>query len=151
MGVVFTVSEIPVLSKTTKFPFLTMDYSPWSSKNLLDRNQLKKFMHVDIDVTCIYTNFGGVVFTVSEIPVLSKTAKFPFPTMDYSPWSSKNLIDRNQLKKFMHVDIDVTCMYTNFGGRVFFGFGDILASKHVTLTDYKYFSLWLLTALYYFH
>ena len=40
----------------------------------------------------------------------------------------------------MQVDIDVTCMYTNFGGCVFFGFGDILASKHVALTDYKYFS-----------
>ena len=29
-----------------------------------------------------------------------KTAKFPFRGMDYSPWSSKNLIDRNRLKKF---------------------------------------------------
>ena len=54
---------------------------------------------------------------------LSKTAKFPFPTMDYSPWSSKNLIDRNRLKKFMQVGIDVTCMHTSFGGRGFFGFG----------------------------
>ena len=26
---------------------------------------------------------------------LSKTAKFPFRGMDYSPWSSKNLINRN--------------------------------------------------------
>ena len=39
-------------------------------------------------------------------------------------WSSKNLIVWNWLKKFMQVDIDVTCMYTNFGGRVLFGFGD---------------------------
>ena len=61
---------------------------------------------------------------VSEILLLSKTANFPFPTMDYSPWSSKNLIDRNQLKKFMDVDIDVKCIYTNFGGRVLSGFGD---------------------------
>ena len=53
---------------------------------------------------------------VSEILLLSKTAKFPFPTMDYSPWSAKNLIDRNQLKKFMQVGIDVTCMHINFGG-----------------------------------
>ena len=45
-------------------------------------------------------------------------AKFP-----YSPWSSKNLIDRNRLKKFMHVGIDVKCMHTDFGGRGFFGFG----------------------------
>ena len=67
----------------------------------------------------------GVVFPVSKILLPSKTAKFPFRTMDYSPWSSKNLIDRNRLKKFMQVDIDVTCMYTNFGGRGLFGFGDM--------------------------
>ena len=40
------------------------------------------------------------------------------------PWSSKNLIDRNQLKKFMQVGIDVKCMYTDFGGRGLSGFGD---------------------------
>ena len=67
----------------------------------------------------------GMVSPVSEILLLSKTAKFPFPTMDYSPWSSKNLIDRNRLKKFMQVGTDVKCMYTNFGGHGFFGFGDI--------------------------
>ena len=72
----------------------------------------------------------GVVFTVSEILLLSKMAKFPFPTMDYSPWSSKNLIDRNRLKKFMHVDIDVTCMYTNFGRRGLYSFGDTATFKN---------------------
>ena len=55
---------------------------------------------------------------------LSKTAKFPFPTMDYSPWSSKNLINRNRLKKIMQVEIDVKYMHTNFGGRGLSGFGD---------------------------
>ena len=40
------------------------------------------------------------------------------------PWSSKNLIDRNRLKKFMQVGIDVKCMYTDFGGRGLSGFGD---------------------------
>ena len=66
----------------------------------------------------------GVVSLVSEILLLSKTAKFPLRPMDYSPWSSKNLIDRNQLKKFMQVGIDVKCMYTDFGGRGLSGFGD---------------------------
>ena len=66
----------------------------------------------------------GVATLVSEILLPSKTAKFPFPTMDYSPWSSKNLIDRNWLKKFMKVGIDVKCMHISFGGRGFFGFGD---------------------------
>ena len=67
----------------------------------------------------------GVVSPVSEILQLSKTAKFPFLTMDYNPWSSKNLIDQNRLKKFMQVGIDVTCMCINFGGCDFFGFGDM--------------------------
>ena len=58
----------------------------------------------------------GVVSPVLEIPLPSKTAKIPFQTMDYSPWSSKNLIDRNRLKKFMQVGIDEVCMCTNFGG-----------------------------------
>ena len=48
-----------------------------------------------------------VTSPVSEILLLAKTAKFPFLTMDYSPWSSKNLIDRNWLKKSMHVGVDV--------------------------------------------
>ena len=72
----------------------------------------------------------GVAFLVLEILLLSKTAKFPFLTMDYSPWSSKNLINWNWLKKFMQVGIDVKCMYTNFGGCGFLGFGDITTFKN---------------------
>ena len=49
----------------------------------------------------------GGASPVSEILLPSKTANFSFLTMGYSPWSSKNLIDRNRLKKFMHVGIDV--------------------------------------------
>ena len=80
----------------------------------------------------------GVVSLVLEIPLPSKTAKFPFPTMDYSPWSSKNLIDRNQLKKFMQVGVDVTYMYTNFGGRGLSGFGDTVTFKNsqISLSDH---------------
>ena len=72
----------------------------------------------------------GVASPVSEILLLSKTAKFPFRTMGYSPWSSKYLIDRNWLKKFMQVGVDVKCMHTNFGGHGFFGFGDIATFKN---------------------
>ena len=72
----------------------------------------------------------GVVFSVSEIPLLSKTANFPFQSMGYSPWSSKNLIDWNRLKKFMQVGIDVKCMHINFDGRGYFGFGDIATFKN---------------------
>ena len=72
----------------------------------------------------------GVVSLVSEILLLSKTTKFPFRPMDYSPWSSKNLIDWNRLKKIMQVGIDVTCMYTDFGGRDLSGFGDTATFKN---------------------
>ena len=80
----------------------------------------------------------GVAFPISEILLLSKMAKFPFPTMDYSPWSSKNLIDRNQLKKFMQVGVNVTCMHTNFGGWSPFGFGDFSTFKNgqIFLSDH---------------
>ena len=80
----------------------------------------------------------GVVSPVLEIPLPSKMAKFPFRTMDYSPWSSKNLIDRNWLKKFMQVGIDVKCMYTNFGGRGLSSFGDIATLKNgqISLSDH---------------
>ena len=55
----------------------------------------------------------GVVSLVSEIKIA------------YSPWWWKKLIDQNQLKKFMQVGIDVTCMHTNFGGCGLPCFGDI--------------------------
>ena len=42
----------------------------------------------------------------------------------------KNLIDRNILKKFMQVGIDVTCMYTDFDGRDLFSFGDTATLKN---------------------
>ena len=184
VGVSLLVSEILLLSKTVKFPFRPMDYSPWSSKNLILWNWLKKFMQVGMDVKCIHTNFGGRGLSVfgdkislwsikvekfnrsesaqkihasrgqCHVPVhqfwwawsfrfrrygyLSKTAKFPFWGMDYSPWSSKILIDRNRLKKFMQVGIDVKFIYTDFGGRVPSGFGDTATLKngHISLSTH---------------
>ena len=46
--------------------------------------------------------FGCGDFASFSLP--SNLAKFPFLTMDYSPWSSKNLIDLNQLKKNASMD-----------------------------------------------
>ena len=79
----------------------------------------------------------GVASPVLEILLLSKTAKFPFRTVDYSPWVSKNLIIRNQLKKFMQVGIDVTCMHTNFGWHDVSSFEDIATFKNgqISLSD----------------
>ena len=70
----------------------------------------------------------GVAYPVSEILLLSKIAKFPLLTMDYSPWSSKNLIDRNRPKKFMQVGVDVKCMLNNFGEYGHSSFGDFGSS-----------------------
>ena len=72
----------------------------------------------------------GVASPVSEILLLSITAKFPILSMGYSPWSSKYLIDQNRLKKFMQVVIDVKYMHSTFGGRGLSGFGDIATFKN---------------------
>ena len=81
----------------------------------------------------------GMAFSVSGIWLPFKNGqKFPFRGMDYSPWSSKNLIDRNRLKKFIQVGIDVKCMHTDFGGRGLSGFEDkfsLLSIKGEKLID----------------
>ena len=72
----------------------------------------------------------GVTSPVSEIPLLSRTVNFSFRPMDYSPWSSKNLIDQNRLKKIMQIGVDVTYMHTNSGGRDLSSFGDTATFKN---------------------
>ena len=66
----------------------------------------------------------GVVSPVSEIWLPFKNSQISLSGHGYSPWSWKNSIDRNRLKKFMQVEIDVKCMHTNFGGCGLSGFGD---------------------------
>ena len=96
MGVTSPVSEIHLLSKMAKFPFLTMDYSPCTSKNLIDRNRLKKFMQVYVDVTCLYTNFGGCDLSGFGDTATLKNGQISLLGHGlYSPWGSKNLIDWN--------------------------------------------------------
>ena len=73
----------------------------------------------------------GVTSPVLEILLPFKNGQISLSTHGlYSPWSSKNLIDRNQLKKFMQVGIDVKFIRTNFGGRDLFSFGDIATFKN---------------------
>ena len=80
----------------------------------------------------------GTPSLVLEISLLSKTPKFPFLTMDYSPWSSKILINRNRLKNFMQVGVGVKCMCSDFGGRALSGFRDITTFKNgqISLSDH---------------
>ena len=112
------------LSKTAKFPFWGI--SPWSSKNLIESESAQK-NHASRDRYQVHAHQFWWVWSLQfrRYCYLSKTAKFPFWGMDYSPWSSKNLIDRNRLKKFTQVGIDVKCMHTSFGGCGLFGFRDI--------------------------
>ena len=133
----FGFRDIATFQKWPNFPFGAW-YSPWSSKNLMDRNWLKNFMQVGVDVTYMHTNFGEHdLYGFRDIATF-KNGKFPFPTMDYSPWSSKNLMDQNWLKKFMQVGVDVTYMHTNFGEHDLYGFGDIATFKNgqISLSDH---------------
>ena len=63
----------------------------------------------------------GVTSPVSEILLLSKTAKFPF-----RPMVIKRINQLYLAQNIMQVGVDVKCMHTNFGRRGFFGFGDIV-------------------------
>ena len=97
-------------------------------------------MHVGIDVTCMYTDFGGHDLSGFRYIGPFKNGQISLSTHSYSPWSSKNLIDRNQLKNYMQVGIDVTCMYTNFGGCDLSGFGDAATIKNgqISLSTHSY-------------
>ena len=94
--------------------------------NLAESAQKIK-MQVGVNVTCMYISFGGRGLSGfgDNYGYLSKTAKFPFWGMDYSPWLLKNLIDWNRLKKFMQVGIDVKCMHASFGGCRLSSFGEM--------------------------
>ena len=82
-------------------------------------------MQVGVDVTCMYTNFGGRSNFDFGDTATFKTGQISLSDHGlYSPWSLKILIDQNRLKKFMLVGIDVKCMHTNFGGCGLSGFGD---------------------------
>ena len=95
-------------SKTAKFPFQTMDYSPWGSKNLINRIGSKNFMQVEVDVKCMETNFGGHdISGFGDFAPFSntfETAKISLLTMDYSPWGQK--INQSELTQKIHASRD---------------------------------------------
>ena len=95
-------------------------------------------MQVGDNVTCMHTNFGGHSLSGFGDIATFKKGQFSLSDHDYSPWSSKNLIDWNRLKKFMLVGVNITCMYTNFGGCSFSNFGDIATFKNgqISLSDH---------------
>ena len=118
----FSVSEILLLSKTAKFPWNI--YSPWSSKNLIDWNQLKNFMQVRIDVTYMHNNFSGC---------------------DLSGFGDIATFKNSQIFLLTHgLYIDVTYIHTNFGGCDLSGFGDIATFKNsqIFLLTHGLYSPW---------
>ena len=58
-------------------------------KNLIDRNRIKKFMQVGVDVTYMYINFGGHDLYGFGDTATFKNGQISFRTMDYSPWGQK--------------------------------------------------------------
>ena len=102
VGVIPPVLEILLPFKNSQFSRLGHGlYSPWSSKNLINRNQLKKFMQVGIDVKFMHTNFGVCdLSSFGDIATFQKRPNFPF-----GAWTIvhglKKLFFWNRLKKFI--------------------------------------------------
>ena len=98
-------------------------------------------MQVEVNVLSMHTNFDGCRHSgFGDIATFknSQISLSDHGTMDYSPWSSKNLIIWNRLKKFMQVEVNVLSMHTNFDGCCHSGFGDIATFKNgqISLSDH---------------
>ena len=96
-------------------------------------------MQLGVGVTCMHTSFGGCDPSgFRDMATFHKRPNFPFGAWTiYSPWSWKNSINRNRLKKFMQVGIDVKCMHTNFGGRGLSGFRDKISLWSIKVEKYN--------------
>ena len=111
-------------------------YSQWSAKNLIVWNWLKKFMQVEVNALSMHTNFDGCHH--SGFGDIDTFKDGQISLSDHGPWSSKNLIIWNRLKKFMQVEVNILSMHTNFDGCHHFGFGDIATFKNgqISLSDH---------------
>ena len=99
-------------------------------------------MQLGVNVTCMYTSFGGRGLSgFGDMATFQKRPNFPFEAWTISPWSSKNSIDWNRLKKFMQVGIDVKCMHTDFGGRGLSGFGDKISLWSIMVENFNQLEL----------
>ena len=108
---------------------------------------IKKFNHLE-SAQKIHASRGQCIvhaqqFLMSVLPFqfrrycyFQKRSNFPFRPI--VPWSSKNLIIWNQLKKIMQVEVNVLSMHTNFDGCHHSGFGDIATFKNgqISLSDH---------------
>ena len=93
-----------------------------------NRSESAQKIHANRDGCHMHApNFGGCDLSSFRDIVTLKNSQF---SLSEDGLSSKNLIDRNRLKKFMQIGMDVTCMHTNFGGRDLSGFEDITTPKN---------------------
>ena len=86
----------------------------------------------------MHTNFSGRALPGFGDIATFKNGQISLSDHGLSPLSSKNLIDRNRLKKFMQVGTDVKCIHTNFGGLALPGFGDIATFKNGQISLYEH-------------
>ena len=76
---------------------------------------------------CMYTSFGGCGLSgFGDMATFQKRPNFPFGAWTIVHGHQKNLINRNRLKKFLQVGVNVTCMYISFYGRGLSGFRDMV-------------------------
>ena len=87
-----------------------MDYSPWSSKILINQNWMNKFMQVGMMSHACTPILVGLASLVLEILLLSKRAKFPFWTMDIVHGGQKLEL----AQKIMQVEVDDVFMCIKF-------------------------------------
>ena len=93
-------------------------------------------MQSEFDKVSLCNKFGGHGFSGFGDTATFKNSQISL-SGHYSPWSSKNLIDQNRLKKFMQVGIDVKCMHTNFGGRGLSGFGNKISLWFIVVEKFN--------------
>ena len=109
-------------------------------------NQLEsaqKNMQVEVNVLSIHTNFDGCRHSGFGDIATFKNGQISLSDLDYSPWSSKNLIIWNRLKKFLQVEVNVLCMHTNFDRCRHSGFRDIATFKNdqISLSDHGLYTI----------
>ena len=80
-------------------------------------------MHISLDVTYMYTNFGGC-----NLSSFGDIATFKNGNIVHG--HQKIQLLRIGSKKIMQVGVHVTYIHTNYGGCDFSGFGDIATFKN---------------------
>ena len=83
--------------------------------------------HIEVSVTsltCKHTNFGG-----HDYSFFGDIATFNFRQFSLRTMVAKKFNQSESVKKFMQVEVDITCMLTKFSGHGLSSFGDIATSN----------------------